>query len=135
MDHRSNYYMDLYSLCRSFSGAGRWVSATFLTWDKIHCFLLFNSHLQLILELVIVLCVASTLECNSRLQNKTIRFSVFSKCLEASTLTLPPPKHCPSLCDTGTMSPQCILPSAAAGSVPAHLTFWSRNRKAQRRPS
>lgn len=49
------------------------------------------------------------IECNSRLQNKTIRFSVFSKCLEASTLTLPPQKHCPSLCDTGTMSPQCIF--------------------------
>ena len=40
LDIGSNYYMDLYSLCRSLFGAGRWVSATFLTWDKIHCFLL-----------------------------------------------------------------------------------------------
>lgn len=67
-----------------------------------------NSHLQLILELVIVLCVASTLSAipDSRTKQSV---SLFSQMLRGLNPHPASPKHCPSFCDTGTMSSQCIF--------------------------
>lgn len=66
-----------------------------------------NSHLQLILELVIVLCVASTLSAIP--DSRTKQFFCFLKMLRGLNPHRASPKHCPSLCDTGTMSSQCIF--------------------------
>lgn len=65
-----------------------------------------NSHLQLILELVIVLCVASTLSAIP--DSRTKQFFCFLKMLRGLNPHPASPKHCPSLCDTGTMSSQCV---------------------------
>lgn len=100
------------------------LSPFFLTWNKMQ-FPALRLHLQLILELVTVLCVASTLSAIPDPRTKQW-FALFSQHSVWSPRPHPPPLGlpCPSSCDLARL-PGASLSSAAPKPVPAHSTSQS----------